>query len=74
MKANAPVTYEKKTVNTRCCTRDFFLAGLTIESGYKERFDVAYVPQGSPLWPGLVIDLSQPWDRRVDAKKKGPNA
>ncbi len=38
--------------------------GLTVETGYRERFDVAYVPKGSLLWPGLVIDLSQPRERR----------
>jgi len=49
-------------------------AGLTVETGYRERFEVAYVPKGSLLWPGLVIDLSQSKERRVESgykKKKG---
>ena len=49
-------------------------AGLTVETGYRERFEVAYVPKGSPLWPGLVIDLSQSKERRVESgykKKRG---
>ncbi|HEY3364695.1 MAG TPA: hypothetical protein VGK74_06550 [Symbiobacteriaceae bacterium] len=45
-------------------------AGLTVETGYRERFEVAYVPAGSPLWPGLVIDLSQPKERRREPKKR----
>lgn len=48
--------------------------GLTVETGYRERYDVAYVPKGSPLWPGLVIDLSQSQERRMESgfkRKKG---
>ncbi|HEY3367188.1 MAG TPA: hypothetical protein VGK74_19200 [Symbiobacteriaceae bacterium] len=44
--------------------------GLTVESGYRERFDVLYVPKGSPLWPGLLIDLGAPKERRLEKKKK----
>jgi len=45
--------------------------GLTIATGYRERFDVFYVPQGSALWPGLVIDLGVVKERRaVRGKKK----
>jgi hypothetical protein len=39
-------------------------AGETVETGYRERFEVAYIPKSSPLYPGLVIDLSQPKERR----------
>jgi hypothetical protein len=47
-------------------------AGETVETGYRERFEAAYVPKGSPLWPGLVIDLSQPKERRQEpTTKKG---
>lgn len=44
--------------------------GIMVETGHKERFEVAFVPVGSPLWPGLVIDLTQPRDRRKTASKK----
>ena len=51
-------------------------AGLTVETGYRARYVVAYVPKGSPLWPGLVIDLSQSKERRVESgyKKKKDEA
>lgn len=45
--------------------------GLTVATGFRERFDVFYVPQGSDLWPGLVIDLGAVKERRaVPGKKK----
>lgn len=48
-------------------------AGQTVETGYRERYDVAFVPKNSPLWPALVIDLAQVKERRADstAKKDG---
>lgn len=49
---------------------------LTVETGYRVRYNVAYVPKGSPLWPGLVIDLSQPKERKqepVAKKNSGTN-
>lgn len=52
-------------------------ANLTLETGYKTRFDVAYVPKGSKLWPGLLIDLDQPLERKVETsgkKKKTTNS
>lgn len=46
-------------------------AGLTVDTGYRERFDVTFIPRESPLWPGLLIDLGQPKEsRRVTPKKK----
>jgi len=45
--------------------------GLTVETGYREKYDVAFVPKGSPLWPGLVIDLGKSQGRSLEAKKKG---
>jgi len=47
-------------------------AGLTVQTGYRERYEVAYVPKESLVWPGLVIDLGQSKERRVEsgAKKK----
>jgi hypothetical protein len=48
-------------------------AGETVETGYRERFEAAYVPKGSPLWPGLVIDLSQPKERRQEPTTKKSN-
>lgn len=50
-------------------------AGLALETGYRERYHAAYVPKDSPLWPGLVIDLSQPQERRIERdfkKRKDP--
>lgn len=44
--------------------------GLTVESGYKERYEVSYIPKNSPFWPGLAIDLGQVKERR----KKGDSA
>jgi hypothetical protein len=43
---------------------------LLVETGYRERYEVAYIPKASKLWPGLVIDLSQPKERRVTSTKK----
>lgn len=47
--------------------------GITVESGYRVRFDIAYVPKESLLRPGLVIDLDQPKERRLErpGKKDG---
>jgi hypothetical protein len=45
-------------------------AGLTVESGYRVRYDVAYIPKSSPLWPGLIINLGKPKERRQVGKKK----
>lgn len=45
-------------------------AGLTVETGYRERYEVAYIPKESPLWPGLVIDLSQIKERRLEPHAK----
>lgn len=44
--------------------------GLTLESGYKTRFDVLFIPQGSKLWPGLIIDLDQPLERSLESSAK----
>lgn len=41
----------------------------TIETGWKDRFDVAFIPETSPLWPGLIIDLNSPKERRSESKK-----
>jgi hypothetical protein len=46
-------------------------AGLTVDSAYKERYELNYIPQDSPLWPGLVIDLGlPPKERRQESVKK----
>lgn len=45
-------------------------AGLTVEMGYKERYDVQYVPaEKSPVGPALMIDLSLPLERRVKTRE-----
>jgi len=51
-------------------------AGLMVKTGYRERYAAAFVPEGSPLWPGLVIDLSHSKQRRVESgyKKKATPA
>ncbi|MDB4897720.1 MAG: hypothetical protein JWN15_3982 [Firmicutes bacterium] len=49
-------------------------SSLMVDTGWRERFDVAYIPKESALWPGLVIDLSLPKDRRQESKKKGGQA
>lgn len=45
-------------------------ANSTVETGYRQRYDVHLVPKGSPLWPGLVINLGESQERKVDVKKK----
>jgi len=48
--------------------------GLTVPTGYREQYEVAFVPEGSPLWPGLAIDLGSPKDHRREYKRKaGPS-
>lgn len=44
--------------------------GLTVEPGYRERFEVAYIPEGSPHWPGLVFDLDDVKERRKESASK----
>jgi hypothetical protein len=44
--------------------------GLTVETGYRERYDVAYIPRESPHWPGLVIDLTDVKERRLESESK----
>lgn len=43
---------------------------LAVTTGYRERFDVFYVPKESALWPGLLIDLGSPQERRLEPKRK----
>jgi len=43
--------------------------GLTEEPNYKVRFEIAYSPKASKLWPCLVFDLDQPLARRKTSKK-----
>ncbi|HWI63623.1 MAG TPA: hypothetical protein VNT75_17450 [Symbiobacteriaceae bacterium] len=43
---------------------------LAVEPGWKERFDVAFIPKGSPLGQGLVIDLGAVKERSRASKKK----
>lgn len=49
--------------------------GLFVETGYREKFDVYYVPRESALWPGLVVDLGQPKARvKEKVKQEEPEA
>ena len=43
--------------------------GLTVDSNWKELYEVAFIPKSSPLWPGLLVDLSQKKDRRTIKKE-----
>jgi|GEM_PF-1305291 len=40
---------------------------LTIEHGYRELFKVFYIPEGTPHYPGLLIDLGDVLDRRKES-------
>jgi len=44
-------------------------AGLTVPTGYKERYEIAWVPEESPFWPALCMDLSRPVERRIVKRK-----
>lgn len=44
--------------------------GLKVQTGYRERFDVAYVPKESPLWPALLIDMGKLKERRMQPVSK----
>lgn len=41
-----------------------------VEFGWKERYAVAYIPKGSPLGYGVVIDLRAPLERRRTRRTK----
>jgi hypothetical protein len=45
-------------------------AGLTVDTGYMELYNVAYLPNNSPLWPGLLIDFGSRLDRQVEPPPK----
>lgn len=49
-------------------------ARLLVETGYRERFDIGFVPEGSILWPGLTFDLSQPQERRQEPVRRRRNS
>jgi len=44
-------------------------AGMTVESGWRERYDVGIIPKESPFFPGLYIDLGKRKERRLEPKK-----
>lgn len=43
---------------------------LKVEAGWRERYDVAFIPKGSPHWPGLFIDLNDVKERRQESEPK----
>ncbi|MFZ5816085.1 MAG: hypothetical protein ACOY93_12370 [Bacillota bacterium] len=43
---------------------------LTVQTGYKERFEIGYIPKGSPHWPGLFLNLADVKERRLVPVKK----
>lgn len=49
-------------------------AGATVETRYRQLYDVHFVPKSSPLYPGLLIDLEDPKDRRLMPKRKKKQA
>lgn len=49
-------------------------AELTVEPGFRQRYTAHNIPQGSPLWPGLFIDISQPLERRTEPESTKKNA
>jgi hypothetical protein len=44
--------------------------GLTVDTGWKELYDVAYIPKASPLWPGLLINFGDRKDRQAEPVPK----
>jgi hypothetical protein len=40
-----------------------------VDSGYRELYEVNYVPKSSPLWPALMINLGDRRDRRLKPKR-----
>lgn len=45
-------------------------ASATVQTRYRQRYDVHFVPKGSELYPGLLIDLDDPKDRRIMPVRK----
>lgn len=41
--------------------------GLTIDTGYKELYYTMYVPKGSPLWPGIFMNVGKYVKRRKES-------
>jgi hypothetical protein len=60
------------------CFNALAKAGLTVDSGWKELYNVVYLPKASPLYPGLGINLDDRRDRQAEpipkkkSKKKKP--
>lgn len=45
-------------------------ARATVETGYRQRYDVYMVPKGSPGWPGLLVDMDEPKERKKEPERK----
>lgn len=43
---------------------------LKRDRGFRELFDILYVPESSRLWPALFLDLSKPQARRREPQRK----
>jgi hypothetical protein len=41
--------------------------GLTLDTGYRELYHTAYIPKGSPLWPGIFMDIGKYVKRRKES-------
>lgn len=44
--------------------------GLTITTGYWERYAVEFAKEEDPVYPSLVIDLNKPLERKPEPKRK----
>jgi hypothetical protein len=42
----------------------------TVQTGYRQRYDVHLVPKTSSLFPGLLIDLDDPKERKTVTRNK----
>jgi len=47
---------------------------LAVESGYRQRYVVAWAPQESPHWPALAIDLGDPKEREREPDEEQAKA
>jgi hypothetical protein len=48
--------------------------GLTVETGYKEYYRVGFIPEGSPFFPGIAINLGLRQTRRKEPKSAQSSA
>jgi hypothetical protein len=70
--------YDVRRPNLGCPARRFLvtiMAGVAVETGYKELRPIVLIPEDSELWPGLAIDFSlAPPQRKLAVKEKEEGA